>query len=74
MYVTFDGMNVMKNEQVEFSSHSDTSTIVVQYLQPNISELFIYEATKTHAKKRSAQKIETSYTLLTINNKNGFFV
>jgi hypothetical protein len=74
MYVTFDGMNVMKNEQVEFSSHSDTSTIVVQYLQPNISELFIYEAIKTHAMKRSAQKIETSYTLLTINNKNGFIV
>jgi hypothetical protein len=51
MYVTFDGMNVMKNEQVEFSSHSDTSTIVVQYLQPNISGLFIHEATQTQAKK-----------------------
>jgi hypothetical protein len=40
----------MKNEQVEFSSHSDTSTIVVQYIWPNISELYIYEAKQMKAK------------------------
>lgn len=44
MYVTFDGMNVIKNEQVVFSSHSDTSTIVVDYLRLDKCEVTVIDA------------------------------